>query len=387
MNSTFSQQDWYALPDYPKYEINKLGQVRNAQTELILKPQHQTTGVVYVIVTDKSGKRHYPHIERLVAEMFLINTNPAKYTTIRHIDGDLNNCCVENLIWAEDEAIKEMHIVDGQEKAEDYYVFYPLTEFPDSMYEINKMGQIRNRKSQKILKGTIKDGYLAYTLLIDKKVVFRFAHIMVARQFIPNPDKKTIVNHIDENRANPCIDNLEWTTPSENTLYGNAQTKANLGRKKPINEYTLDGNYVRTWKSLIDLSRFFSQTHPDVNNRSNLQRILLNNSKENTLKIPLANRVFIYFKGEYDNKQFQIKKTNLKKYKNYTLDGIEVPIQYLYDESEFNTDYMLVLSSLYTENNGLSYLQRKAIKYAMDCIDELNKTKPPKGLLSNQGEK
>lgn len=387
MKSTSSQQEWYSLLEYPKYEISRHGQIRNAKTKIVLKSQHRSSGLVYVSIVDKNGEHHTPMIERLVAATFLKNENPTKLTTLKHIDGDLDNCSVDNLIWAEADNLRKLHIVSDQVKPDDYYTFYPLAEFPGSIYEINMMGQLLNRKTHKLLKGTIKDGYLAYTFYVDKKIVFRFAHIMVAKQFIPNPDNKTIVNHIDENRANPCVDNLEWTTPSENTLYGNAQTKANLGRKKPINEYTLDGNYVRTWKSLIDLSRFFSQNHPDVNNKSNLQRILSNNSKENTLKIPMANRIFIYSEGEYDDKQFQIKMTKLKKYKNHTLDGIEVPNQYLYDKSASETDYIRILSSLYTENNGLSYIQRKAIKYAMDCIDELNKNKSQKDTTSKQGEK
>ncbi len=373
MSSTPLQQEWYVLADYPKYEINKLGQIRSVQTKRIIKPQYRTTGVGYITVVANNGKRHYPTIERLVAETFLVNENPIKYSSIKHIDGDLANCSVDNLIWAEDDDLKSLHIVETQEKPEEYYFFYPLIEFPDSMYEINKMGQIRNRKSGKLLKGAIRDGYLAYTLLINKKIVFRFAHIMVAKQFIPNPENKTIVNHIDENRINPCVDNLEWTTPSENTLYGNSQAKANLGRKKPINEYTLDGTYVRTWKSLIDLSRFFNSLYPNVNNKSNLQRVLLNNTKENTLKIPIANRIFIYFNGEYGSQTFQIKKTNPRAYKNHSLDGVDIPNHYLFDESALKVDYMLVLNNLYTGINGLSFIQKQAIKYAMNCIDELYK--------------
>ncbi len=371
MNSTSSQEEWYALSNYSKYEINKLGQVRNAQTKLVLKPKYQSSGIVYVSVVDNNGKRRYPRIERLVAEAFLSNDDIIKKTVIKHIDGDLENCSVDNLVWTEDPNLKTLHIVDDQVKP-DYYTFYPLFEFPDSIYEINKMGQIRNKNTKKLLKGSIRDGYLAYTLLINKKIVFRFAHIMVAKQFIPNPDNKTVVNHIDENRANPCVDNLEWTTPSENTLHGSAMEKANMGKKKPINEYTLDGKYVRTWKSLIDLSRFFNKDYPNVNNRSHLQKALQINSKENTPKTPFANRIFIYYNGEFADRSFQVKQTNPRTYKNHTLDGVDVPDHYLFDKSNLKIDYMSILRNLYTGINGLSYIQKQAIKYAMNCIDELN---------------
>ena len=79
----------------------------------------------------------------------------------------------------------------------EYYIWHPVEEFPQSQYEINKMGQVRNTKSGQILNGSInKDGYLAYVLTVEGKVYRRFAHIMVAKQFLPNPDGLPVVNHM-----------------------------------------------------------------------------------------------------------------------------------------------------------------------------------------------
>ena len=80
------------------------------------------------------------------------------------------------------------------------------------------MGQIRNKRTKNILKPQIKNaGYLVYTLYIDRKIYYRQAHILVARQFIPNPDNKPFVNHIDGCRSNNNVNNLEWVTSAENT--------------------------------------------------------------------------------------------------------------------------------------------------------------------------
>ena len=67
----------------------------------------------------------------------------------------------------------------------DYYNnWYQIEEFPNGPYEINKMGQIRNKRTKNILKPQIKNaGYLVYTLYIDRKIYYRQAHILVARQF------------------------------------------------------------------------------------------------------------------------------------------------------------------------------------------------------------
>ncbi len=46
-----------------------------------------------------------------------------------------------------------------------------------------------------------------------------FVHRLVAAAFIPNPESKDVVNHIDENKRNNQISNLEWMTGCENTQY------------------------------------------------------------------------------------------------------------------------------------------------------------------------
>ena len=365
-----SQQIWYPLKEYPNYEISQDGQVRNALSGKVLKAQHRPNGTKYITIKDKKGKTRAPHIDFLVANAFLLHKYKANYNSIKHIDGNLDNCSVDNLVWVEDNTAKNnYHLLSGKTKPDEYFIFYPLMEFPDSMYEINKMGQIRNKKSLKILKGDIRDGYLVYTLLIDKKIVFRSAHIMVAKQFIPNPDNKKIVNHIDENRANPCIDNLEWVTPSENSLHGTAQKRANIGRNKPINEYNIMGKYIRTWKSIKTISGFLDKLYPCANNKSNLQRAVSINSK-NVEKVLVANSVFMKYEGNCEDLSCDVKKSRSRAYKNSKLDDIDVPTQYLFDEENETIDYIAELKAIKKTNTRFTYAQKKAIDYAIKCIIE-----------------
>ena len=63
-----------------------------------------------------------------------------------------------------------------------------------------------------------------------------YVHRLVAETFIDNPDNCETVNHIDENKENNCVDNLEWMTHSENWRLTNSKLeKDSRGRWKPQN--------------------------------------------------------------------------------------------------------------------------------------------------------
>lgn len=87
------------------------------------------------------------------------------------------------------------------------------------LYEVNEDGDIRNVKSKKRVVGyKEKNGYIR--VRFENKclgsVVRTTVHRLVAEAFIPNPDCLPEVNHIDSNRANNHVSNLEWVTHSEN---------------------------------------------------------------------------------------------------------------------------------------------------------------------------
>lgn len=59
-----------------------------------------------------------------------------------------------------------------------------------------------------------KKGYIAESFVIDGRRITRSVHRLVANQFIPNPFNKRAVNHIDGDKSNNCVENLEWVTDS-----------------------------------------------------------------------------------------------------------------------------------------------------------------------------
>lgn len=62
----------------------------------------------------------------------------------------------------------------------------------------------------------MKNGYLVYSLHKDGVHIKILVHRLVAKTFIPNPENKPEVNHLDGNKENNHVSNLEWATPSEN---------------------------------------------------------------------------------------------------------------------------------------------------------------------------
>lgn len=95
----------------------------------------------------------------------------------------------------------------------------------EGIYKVSNFGRIKslgnnyNRK-EKILKGTNNgSGYFMVTLSKHGKQKTDLVHRLVAIAFIQNSENKKCINHIDGNKANNCVNNLEWITYSENNIH------------------------------------------------------------------------------------------------------------------------------------------------------------------------
>jgi hypothetical protein len=97
----------------------------------------------------------------------------------------------------------------------------------ETEYSASECGNIFSHKRNKYLKPVkFKNGYLIVSLcLANGKIKQYLIHRLVAIAFINNPLNLPQVNHIDSNRENNSLDNLEWVTPKDNT-----QHKIDMGR-------------------------------------------------------------------------------------------------------------------------------------------------------------
>lgn len=151
----------------------------------------------------------------------------------------------------------------------------------ENLYEVSNLGRVRSverpsrnkRNKNGVIKGKILKpgsnpvGYVIVSLYRDKKQKFFQVHRLVAKAFIPNVMNKEQVNHIDGNKKNNNINNLEWATRSENMKHAieNGLFKIRkIEKAKEIEQLDLNNNVIKTWNSCREIVNKLNVTRSDI---------------------------------------------------------------------------------------------------------------------------
>lgn len=88
----------------------------------------------------------------------------------------------------------------------------------ESKYKVTSDGRVYSEYLQDFIKTFYsKGGYVRVKLNFGDRSKKYMVHRLVAKAFIPNVDNKPHVDHIDRDRTNNCVENLQWVTPKENS--------------------------------------------------------------------------------------------------------------------------------------------------------------------------
>ena len=150
----------------------------------------------------------------------------------------------------------------------------------EGLYQVSNLGRVRSlprkgtrTKGNYLLKARKnKKGYLNLKLSKNRKAKSYRIHRLVSQAFIPNPDNLPQVNHIDGNKLNNCVDNLEWCTNEynmkESIRLGLRNNAYKLGREHCrsviVNQYDLDDNFIKQWYCVRDIERELNFDHRNI---------------------------------------------------------------------------------------------------------------------------
>lgn len=232
------------------YVVNKLGEVKNSKTGNILKGNTKKSYCYYNLRYNGHQKTKSGH--RLVAEAFLPNPDNLPY--VHHKDHNRLNNKLENLAWVSE---KENNLDTLPKQKQES--FYSLTynslpgelwvNYKDTHYEISNLGRVRNLKTMKVLKGSLRDdGYTHH--YIEKKYIL--THILVAQAFLRDLTPNEEVNHINHVKTDNRLENLEIISHKENM-----QKAAELGKcgSKRVGKFDLEGNLLQIYASASAAAR------------------------------------------------------------------------------------------------------------------------------------
>lgn len=123
----------------------------------------------------------------------------------------------------------------------------------NGLYQVSNLGNVKSLKTNKILKKMLSE-YYHVALYKNKTKKHIKIHRLVAQAFLPNPNNYDCINHIDENKLNNNVENLEWCSKKYNCNYGIRNEKMSKSKSKyKIVQKNKNNKIVKIWDCIWDL--------------------------------------------------------------------------------------------------------------------------------------
>lgn len=256
-----------------RVSVNSIGQSRTVK-EKYLKIFYNIFDyrIVSLYCKSKGSKTHTIH--RLMAEVFIPNDDKNK-TQVNHKNGIRNDNRIENLEWVtpsentkhsynslrgnlKNRIDLSLDVKSINQKIEGE-IWKPIIGYI-GVYEVSNFGRIKsiNRPNEILLKTHLHQGYEKVTLCKETNRFSASVHRIVSEAFIPNPENKSEVNHINGIRNDNRVENLEWCSHKENIIhsYKILKRKSNGGANesffKKVAQYGLDGKLINKFISVTE---------------------------------------------------------------------------------------------------------------------------------------
>ena len=237
-----------------QYLISDTGEIKNIKTNRILKGTVRN-GYRMVKLTIKSQKKDYL-IHRLVALTFL--ENPLKLPQVNHKDKNKLNNAVSNLEWIsiQDNMLHRSRnntpIHKKLRKIEKIVLDEHWRQYKNSNYWISDTGNCYNKQTQCLLSPIKSGNYYKYCFSINGKKSSALIHKLVYSLFKNDYDEQKQINHIDGNKQNNSLQNLELVTNQQNVLHSYYVLHNNIHQ---IGQFDKDNNLITIYDSMSVAAR------------------------------------------------------------------------------------------------------------------------------------
>ena len=134
-------------------------------------------------------------------------------------------------------------------------------EIYEGLYKVSNLGRIlslnykNTGKSKLMTPVETKNGYLQVGFWKNGEYKTCYVHRLIAETFLENPENKPEINHIDEDKTNNRVENLEWKWHKDNINHGTRNERIAKALSKPVLQLSLSGDLIREWPSTQECGR------------------------------------------------------------------------------------------------------------------------------------